>query len=314
LDDYFFVDSDVQTSLANGKVFDSICTDIGIPQAPDKKTFPSHETEFLGILLDSRRWIASLPISKVIIYASHIQNLITLRKTTQTNLQSVIGKLSFATSAVPARPFLRRLIDKIHTVRRPYHYIKITNDMVCDLQTWLYFLANYNGITYFRSLKILPDTHLNMLSDASKQGYGATFGSHWIQERYPQHWQQLFDDKKIGITTLELYPVLAIVTMFAHRIKNSHILFHSDNEGVVYIINKQSSRNKIIMNIIRPLVLVLMNNNIMLRSKHIPGKNNILCDAISRFKQTPTILQSYGMDPAPTPIPPQLLSANFALR
>ena len=34
----------------------------------------------------------------------------------------------------------------------------------------------FNGVTFFRALSIIPDNHINMGADASKEGYGATFG------------------------------------------------------------------------------------------------------------------------------------------
>ena len=129
-----------------------------------------------------------------------------------------------------------------------------------------------------------------MGADASKEGYGATFGKYWVQERYKGDWVKMFEKGHIGITTLELYPILVLIGMFGHRIKNSTVVFHSDNDGVVKILNKQSSTDKIIMSIVRPLVLLLMRHNIMLRSKHIPGLKNVLCDLISRFKATPEVL------------------------
>ena len=187
--------------------------------------------------------------------------------------------------------------------------------MMLDLQTWLQFLSQYNGVTFFRSIQCLPDNHLNMGADASRMGYGATYGKYWIQEHYPQSWQEVFDDKEIGITVLELYPILALIGTFGSKLKNHSILFHSDNEGVVEIINKQTSSSKkpAIMNIVRPLVLLLMQHNILLRSCHIPGIRNTLCDAISRFQVTASLLRHHNMNSTPSVIPNRYKSASFSL-
>ena len=50
-----------------------------------------------------------------------------------------------------------------------------------------------------------------MGGDASKEEYGA---KHWILERFTEDWRTLFEDKKIGITTLELYKVYAPIRVF----------------------------------------------------------------------------------------------------
>jgi hypothetical protein len=231
---------------------------------------------------------------------------------TKNQLESIIGQLSFAATVVPARAFLRRLITKLSTDKK---FIRISSEMLKDIYIWLQFFKSFNGVTFFRAISVLPGSHYNMGADASRKGYGATFATNWIQEAYPPSWQKIFDDKEIGITVLELYPILALIATFGERIQHSSILFHSDNTGVVQIINKQSSssKNPIIMNIVRPLVLLLMKLNIQLRSQHIQGVKNHLCDLISRFQITPSQLTSHGMKVIPTPIPPAFRSRNFRL-
>ena len=99
--------------------------------------------------------------------------------------------------------------------------------------------------------------------------------------------------------------------MFGHLIRNSNILFYSDNSVVTAILNSQSSKDKVLMSIVRPLVLTLVTNNINLRSEHIPGLLNVLPDRISRFQVTPALLEKHNMDPTPTPIPTHLRPENF---
>ena len=52
----------------------------------------------------------------------------------------------------------------------------------------------------------------------------------------------------------------------------------------------------------------------MLRSKHIPGLKNVLCDLISRFKATPEVWLRYGMNMKPERVPDRLKCSNFKLR
>jgi len=311
LDDFFFISPDLATSYLNKSLFDKLCDDIGVPQAPNKVTLPEKSTEFLGIILDSAIWMASLPASKVQSYKSDLEEVLHVRSLKLKDLQSVIGKLSFATSVVPARAFLRRLIDKLskHTV--PHHHVKITKEMKDDLDIWIQFLAEYNGITYFRSLDLFPSPDFEMGADACKRGYGAGFGPHWIQEEFPPEWVYAYTNKVVGISFFEFFPIFVLISMFGHTVKNSNILFHSDNDGVVRIINQQTSKSPNIMRFLRKLVLLLLKFNISLRSKHIPGKKNILYDKISRFQETPALLQRYGMNLVKDDIPSSLQSSNL---
>ena len=106
LDDFFFVDVSEEASISNAIIFDNLCQDIGVPQAPDKKTSPSHSTVFLSITLDSLHWVASLPHDKLANYTQDIQDVLSRSTISQQQLQSIVGKLSFASSVVPACAFL----------------------------------------------------------------------------------------------------------------------------------------------------------------------------------------------------------------
>ena len=77
--------------------------------------------------------------------------------------------------------------------------------------------------------------------------------------------------------------------------------------GVVYILNKQSSKNETIMYMIRRLVLILLEHNITLEMAHIPGIHNNLCDLLSRKQVPAATLKQHGMQVIPTPIPEDTL-------
>ena len=55
-----------------------------------------------------------------------------------------------------------------------------------------------------------------------------------------------------------------------------------DNESVVVIINKKSSKSIRVMSLVRVLVLSTLNYNIMIKAEHIPGKINKIANSLSR--------------------------------
>ncbi len=118
---------------------------------------------------------------------------------------------------------------------------------------------------------------VNLYSDASKQGFGDTYGSHWIQDSWPQEW------KDYHITILKTYTLLALVHTFRHKLRNSFITFYYDNQGVVEIINNQSSKDTRIKVLVRMLVLKMLELKINFHAVHIPGVNNVLWDRILVF-------------------------------
>ena len=82
------------------------------------------------------------------------------------------------------------------------------------------------------------------------------------------------------------------------------MLIHCDNEAAVAVINSGSSRDAHIMHLLRSLFFVKALFGISLRAVHIKGSLN----AISRGNLSPLFSQVPSASPAPTPIPPDLLS------
>ena len=117
-----------------------------------------------------------------------------------------------------------------------------------------------------------------MCNDASGFGYAAVFGGQWLQGNFPSHWEE------INITAKELLPIVLALRVCGPELSNNTIHFFTDNMAAMHIINKQTSKDKLVMNMVRYLVLTLLTYNIDLRAKHIPGKSNIICDLLSRFQ------------------------------
>ena len=307
-----------QTQQQQGQIgTETSCEDLEAPPDPNKGTTSSRVAEILGIGIDSKQWAALLPHQKVGECCEELRQVLSRKKVTLERLQSLARKLLF-TAVVPARPFLARLINKCKSVRKPWHQIIVSQETVSDLRTWLSFMQQYSGDP-FRAPRTTLEGQLNMATGASKRGYVATFGKHWIQERYSRDWVKMFEKGKIGIETLELYPILIIIGMFGQEIKNTAVTFHSDNKVVVKVLNKQSSSNKVIMRVVRPLVLLLMRHGIRLRARHDTGRKSVLCDLIRQLHETQRakvlrqVLRRYSMESNPETVLDQYKSTNFEL-
>lgn len=308
LDDFLFVHNDPHQCRRALHTFVSLCEEIGVPIAHHKTEGPSQILTFLGIELDSTSMEARLPCDKLATYSDNVRHLSHQRTTTLRGLKSVIGQLTFATSVIPSgRAFLRRLHNLTISQFNPNKHIPLTHSSRQDLLMWANFLAHHNGRTIIRPVSIVTSAQIKLCADASKTGFGATYGAAWLQGTWPTTWRDLH------ISFLEMYPIYITIATFAHKLANSSITFYSDNSGVVHIINKQSSKCPLIMQLIRPLVLILLQHNIHLKSVHIPGVLNILCDAISRQQVSASLLEQFGADMTPTALPPELLPDNFNL-
>ena len=91
------------------------------------------------------------------------------------------------------------------------------------------------------------------------------------------------------------------------------VTFVTDNSSLVDIINKQTSKHKIVMILIRDMVLTTLKFNIFFTTRHLPGKLNERADLISRFQIEQLKAISPGMDEFPTPVPENLQLRNWSL-
>ena len=281
LDDFFFIGPansiKCHSDLAN---FISICEDIGIPLKREKTVWPSTKLVIYGIEVDSSEMISRLPDEKV----TKIKNMLTKfskrKKVILKELQSLLGLLNFATGCVvPGRAFLRRLYDLTINVSNPNHFIRLNNEARADLAAWEIFMSGFNGKHVLLSGDWVASDILRLYTDAaSTKGFAAVFGCQWFMHTWPP----AFSDMHINI--LELFPIVLAVELWGADMANQRILFLSDNEATVYVVNKMSSKDPIMMKLVRRLVVATMKHNIVFRCKHVPGKTNYVADNLSRFQ------------------------------
>ena len=301
LDDFLIIAPTYSSCLSTLNLFISICQDIGVPLAPDKTVGPSQVLEFAGIRLDTVQMVASLPPDKIDKFSSAIQNMLESKSVQLKQIQSLAGMLNFACGVIaPARAFSRRLYNLSIGLSRPYHHRKITREVRADLLVWKNFLDSYNSKTFFLDYNFLSQDLLHLYTDSSSTiGYGGVFGHQWFHG--------LWSDSTRGsnIAILELYPICLAIKLWGEQLSNKCLQINSDNMAVVHIINNSTSKDPTIMTLLRSLILDCMYFNIIIRSSHLIGKNNVLCDLLSRDQVHKAIQLYPQLLPTPTPVPSQ---------
>jgi len=109
-------------------------------------------------------------------------------------------------------------------------------------------------------------------------GCGAYFQGHWVQSHWPSSWPNT--DILFDITCLELISVVLAFIIWGSEVKNKKILLRIDNQALVSIVNKRTSKSKRVMVLIRQLVFLNMYNNVQFKSVHIEGEHNEIADAL----------------------------------
>ena len=305
IDDFLFLASSFTKCAHDVNAFITMCDRIGVPLAPEKTMGPSTYLPFLGIDLDTVNMVACLPDDKLKKASDLLRQFLHRDKVQLKELQSLIGVLNFAcTVIVPGRAFLRRLIDLTIGVTKPHHHIRLTREVKLDLHLWLDFLSDFNGKAFFIDQRFLNGDYLQLFTDAAGGiGYGALCGAEWFSGLWPPEWQSR------NITALELYPIVAAVGTWGGYWRNKSVCFYTDNEALVAIINKQTTREVHTMELIRLLVLLCLTFNVNFVARHIPGRKNTLADKLSRCQVEEFKALAAWANPIPTAVPRHLLPA-----
>ena len=111
---------------------------------------------------------------------------------------------------------------------------------------------------------------------------------------------------QLSIAFLELFPIVLALRLWGPFLSNKCVIFWSDNEAVVTVINRQTSRCHKIMQLVRKLVIRCLELNIHFKASHILGIDNGIADALSRFHVTRFRQLAPGADHNITPLPADL--------
>ena len=132
-------------------------------------------------------------------------------------------------------------------------------------------------------------------------GYGALFKNHWFGGIWPSGLL------RFSIAGKELFPILLALEIWGSALKNCCLTLYTDNYSVVYILNRQTSKDQNVMHLVRRFVLCCMKHNLLIKPVHVPGKQNTLADLVSRSKVSKYHTMATWLDKEPTPVPPSLL-------
>ena len=87
-----------------------------------------------------------------------------------------------------------------------------------------------------------------------------------------------------SITHYEMYNITVALKVWARRWQNRVVCIFCDNLGAVTVAQTGKTRDVFLNACLHALWLTAARFNIQLRVMHIPGKDNVLADALSREK------------------------------
>ena len=149
LDNYLF--AALLKRLCNWQVtvFLQTCQRIGLPVSQEKTFYADTLLTFLGLLIDTINQIVGIPLDKLSKGRNMIAHILGKKnmpkskcKMTIHQLQKICGFLNFLCQAIVlGRAFTRRFYSHLRNNNlRPHHYIRVSDDMMQDLDMWNLFL------------------------------------------------------------------------------------------------------------------------------------------------------------------------------
>lgn len=308
LDDFLTIDPPKYDAIRTMALLTLITNRLRVERSLPKTVGPSTDLEYLGIIVDTFAMECRLPQDKLQRLIAMIRDFLGKSKCTQQSLLSLLGHLAFAARVIPpGRTFMSRLFRAAYSVKRLHHRVSLNSEAKADLVMWNYFLKDWNGISLFIDQNVTDADDFDLYSDASGTvGFGAYFQKQWFYGAWPQQLEANLDSS-VSICYKELYPIVIAAMLWGKFWARKRILFHCDNQGTVYILNKGSSKSPDIMKLMRRLTLVAARFSFTFSACYIASRDNSIADALSRFQIDKFRLLAPQADEQPCQIPSQII-------
>ena len=157
----------------------------------------------------------------------------------------------------------------------PQELITISQEVKSALRWWTIRKNVLAGVP----IAPLQPQH-QIFTDASLKGWGGTLNGIGVKG--------FWNDQELGqhINVLEMLAVRKVIEQFLDQLQGSVVMVVSDNATTVTYMKKQGgTRSRVLLRLTQELYNWLEEWQITIRSRHIPGRLNVLADALSREGQ-----------------------------
>lgn len=303
LDDFLTIDAPSVLAERTMAILLMVFKKLNIPVSPSKTMGPCDSLEFLGITLDTVKMEARLPANKLQRISRTIESFCERRSVTKRELLSLLGHINFASRVIiQGRSFTSYLLTLAASVKKLHHHVHFTQACRQDLYMWHSFMEQWNGHSVFLHDATTLAHDIDLYTDAAGViGFGGYYHGQWFQSHWPQHIS--LDKSDMSMAYMELYPIVVAAIIWGPKWAALRIKIHCDNQATVDIIKKGRSKCEYIMPIMRRLTWCSFINNFVLTAVHIPGKQNNIADALSRFQTDRFRRLAPLADAHPQPVP-----------
>ena len=253
----------------------NLITSLGLPINEEKVSTPVSKLTCLGIQIDARTGIMSIPQEKL----QQIRGLCTLwsTKTTATRkeLQKLVGHLMYLHKCIqPARLFVNRVLQALRNAPLQGR-TSLSAAFYKDIAWFSKFMASFNGHSKFDGFS-LPTVQLHV--DACLEGIGAISDKKVYHKLIPQCYKW-----SLSIVHFEMVNVIVAFRVWGSQWVNTWVEIFCDNAAVVSVLSTGSSKDPFLAACARTLWLLKAQLNIKTTVQFIPGHQNNYADTLSRW-------------------------------
>ncbi|XP_077863611.1 uncharacterized protein LOC144347820 [Saccoglossus kowalevskii] len=184
------------------------------------------------------------------------------KRASRRQLESLAGKLAWACRVIKGgRTFLRRILDQLHSLRKPTHRVILSKEFALDIDWWLRYLAVFNGTHKFIDPRPITDVHI----DASNLASGIYYRGDWQYTAWAHDWPSAHP---LHINHKEALSVLLAARRWAHKWQDCTVHIYTDSQVAMANINKGTSRNALVMSALRELFWLSVTHNFHIQASH----------------------------------------------
>jgi len=279
LDDFLVVAGSEEEALMHRSAVQEVLTSLGLSRNPSKGQWsPAQSVVHLGVGVDSVRNLFFVPRDKLVVLQASARSLVSYAKSHRRwvhyqRLESFVGfAMSLVVALAQVRTRCRSLYDALAARASRTSDCRLSSQQISDLQWFVDLDPSFNGLPLVKPVPVVT-----VATDASDFGWGA-----FISGVDPARGFFGTGEASRHITFKELFAVFQALVWFPTQLGNRSVSLLTDNQAVMAVVNKGTSRSPVLMELCRKIQQLVHELRIFWRATYIRSADNVDADGLSR--------------------------------
>ena len=279
IDDWLLLAQSAALCGHQAQIVVDLCIKLGFVLNEEKTDLvPAQQFVYLGMSFDTVSWLVAPSPQRLLRLQNTLSYVRSAGSVTARCLASLLGSMESMSLLLPLGRLHKRSVQRFFMrewlagSKKWYRLIPVKEDFLRATSQWLDLDWLNQGVPITN-----PPPQEVLFTDASQGGWGAHLGNLTAAGQWPDHLRCLH------INRLELEAVWLALDQFVEVVRGKHVLVNTDNTSVAFYINKQGGAHSYSLSRrAEEILLWCQARQILLTARYLPGKLNVLADALSR--------------------------------